>query len=264
MKLAVCSDLHLEFGDLNLVNTENANVLVLSGDIMVVADLADCTFGRGKIYFDFIMRCMEQFPLVVMVMGNHEHYHGDYSKSADLIRKTFADWPRFILLDKESLDIDGHVIFGGTLWTDMNKEDHLTMHQVKSMMNDYRIIANTADGKSVFQPEDSVEDHYEFRRRLDAVIEANPGKSIVVVGHHAPSKASTHPRYQDEYIINGAYSSDLSEYILDRPMIKVWTHGHTHHVFDYMIGECRVVCNPRGYIGHEQRANEFTLKYLEV
>jgi hypothetical protein len=35
--------------------------------------------------------------------------------------------------------------------------------------------------------------------------------------------------------------------MLDRPQIKLWTHGHTHHPFDYVIGECRVVCNPRGY-----------------
>ena len=24
-------------------------------------------------------------------------------------------------------------------------------------------------------------------------------------------------------------------------------HGHTHHSFDYQIGEWRVVCNPHGY-----------------
>jgi hypothetical protein len=47
--------------------------------------------------------------------------------------------------------------------------------------------------------------------------------------------------------MNGAYHSDLREFILDRPQIKLWTHGHTHHPFDYMIGETRIVCNPRGY-----------------
>ena len=39
MKIAICSDVHLEFGDLMLQNTEGAEVLVLSGDIMVTADL---------------------------------------------------------------------------------------------------------------------------------------------------------------------------------------------------------------------------------
>ena len=32
MKIAICSDVHLEFGQLTLKNTENAEVLILSGD----------------------------------------------------------------------------------------------------------------------------------------------------------------------------------------------------------------------------------------
>jgi len=51
---------------------------------------------------------------------------------------------------------------------------------------------------------------------------------------------------------------------LDHPQIKLWTHGHTHHEFDYMIGECRVVCNPRGYHGYEPQADSWTLKTFEV
>ena len=57
--------------------------------------------------------------------------------------------------------------------------------------------------------------------------------------------------------MNGAYSSDLSEFILDHPEIKVWTHGHTHDNFDYIVGECRIICNPRGYKGYEQQAENF-------
>jgi uncharacterized protein RhaS with RHS repeats len=47
--------------------------------------------------------------------------------------------------------------------------------------------------------------------------------------------------------MNGGYYSDLSEFILDHPEIVLWTHGHMHHTFDYNIGDCRIVCNPRGY-----------------
>jgi hypothetical protein len=56
----------------------------------------------------------------------------------------------------------------------------------------------------------------------------------------------------------------LHDYILDRPKIKLWTHGHTHDVFDYMLGTTRVFCNPRGYDGYEQRAEQFELKVVEV
>ena len=64
--------------------------------------------------------------------------------------------------------------------------------------------------------------------------------------------------------MNGGYHSDLSEFILDNPQIKLWTHGHTHEDFDYMIGSTRVVCNPRGYINYESRANNWKLKVMEV
>jgi len=50
---------------------------------------------------------------------------------------------------------------------------------------------------------------------------------------------------------------------MDRPQIKLWTHGHMHNASDYMIGETRVVCNPRGYVGYES-TNQFQLKYLEI
>jgi predicted phosphodiesterase len=36
MKIAVCSDLHLEFGDLDLANDQDADVLVLGGDILLL------------------------------------------------------------------------------------------------------------------------------------------------------------------------------------------------------------------------------------
>ena len=41
MRIAVTSDLHLEFGDINIQNTNNADVLILGGDIMLAQDLHD-------------------------------------------------------------------------------------------------------------------------------------------------------------------------------------------------------------------------------
>ena len=272
MKIAVCSDLHLEFGDLDLQNTEGADVLILGGDIFIASELIDHDSNienfaskRGMQYVQFINRCCERFKHVLMVMGNHEHYHGDFAKSANIIRGTFGDLPNFHLLDKEWRIINGVLFFGGSLWTDMNREDPVTMVQIQGCMNDYRQIKNTgplAGGK--FLPQDSVEDHYAFRRALDEVLELHPQLPVVVVGHHAPSKASTHPRYKTETMMNGAYSSNLNEFILDRRQIKLWTHGHTHEDFDYRIGVCRIVCNPRGYDGYENKADTFTLKYVDL
>jgi hypothetical protein len=97
-----------------------------------------------------------------------------------------------------------------------------------------------------------VERHRETRDYIKLVASENKDKKVVVVGHHSPSYQSVHPMYASEYLMNGAYHSDLSEIMLDNTNIKLWTHGHTHHPFDYIIGETRVVCNPRGYDGYEE------------
>jgi Icc-related predicted phosphoesterase len=273
MKLAVCSDLHLEFGDLDLTNDENADVLVLSGDILIAADLVSGTVlpvtkkvqERADRYNAFMTRCSERFTHVILIMGNHEHYHGDFATTANTLRSAFKDLSNVYFLDKECVAINGVLFFGGTLWTDMNKEDPVTMSRMLGTMNDYSQVKNTgpsAGGR--FLPQDSVEDHFAFRRELDSVLEKFPDMPVVVAGHHAPSKASTHPRYKTEYHMNGAYSTNLDDFILDRRQIKLWTHGHTHEPFDYMVGTTRVVCNPRGYINYEASADDFKLKYWEI
>jgi predicted phosphodiesterase len=56
MKIAICSDVHLEFGQLTLENTENAEILVLSGDICTAVDLQPTGLvGSAKFdrYIDF-------------------------------------------------------------------------------------------------------------------------------------------------------------------------------------------------------------------
>ena len=287
MKTAVCSDLHLEFGPIEFENTEGADVIVLSGDICVAADLnkIDYSYGTAPAKVmehsarleKLIHSCSKNFKHTIMLMGNHEHYHGDFAKSASVIRDFIEQFDNVHFLDKEIVKIDDVTFIGGTLWTDMNKEDPITLHAMSEMMNDYRVVANSnrevmfrdEEGNQQvraarFSPEDSVEDHKKMLEYIRIMVEGKFDQKFVVCGHHAPSKLSTHPRYKDERIMNGAYSSDLSEFIMDRPQIKLWTHGHTHEPFDYMLGDTRIVCNPRGYIGYEMRAEEFKLKFVEV
>jgi hypothetical protein len=118
---------------------------------------------------------------------------------------------------------------------------------------------------ATLSPRHDVEDHKAMLKVIDETYEITPPWfTTVVVGHHAPSKGSEHPKYQHDTLMNGAYNSQLEHFIMDRPGIKLWTHGHTHEDFDYMIKGCRVVCNPRGYINYEDRADRFELKFVEV
>lgn len=289
MKIAVTSDVHLEFGQLVLTNEENARVLVLSGDICVSRDLMEYdeqkkelgfTFAKSDRYHEFFQRCCEQFQDVVYVAGNHEHYHGDFAYTYKELKKNLGYLKNLHILDKESVTIDDVMFVGSTLWTDMNKSDPLTLYQIKGMMNDFRLVDNSNrtvtfktfddDGHPTFRervakfsPEDAVDEHVKCLAYIEQVYDNTEGK-VVVVGHHTPSPQSCHPRYRHDKEMNGGYHSDLTDFIVKRPRIKLWTHGHTHEDFDYMVGETRVVCNPRGYINYEQRADNFRLKYVEV
>ena len=284
MKIAVASDVHLEFGDLDLTNNNNAEVLILSGDILVAKDITQHdphnilgSEYRSNRYHEFMQRCSERFPHVIYIMGNHEHYHGDFATTETHLKDVLGYLPNVYLLEKEIKVINNVTFIGGTLWTDMNNGDGITLYHMKSMMNDFRCVANsttpvnfkTQEGEfktrvGKFSPDDAMEDHVKFRGYIQQIIEGNPAQKFVVCGHHSPSKLSTHPRYANDTIMNGGYSSNMDDYILDHPQIKLWTHGHTHHPFDYRIGSTRILCNPRGYINYEERADEFELITVEI
>ena len=265
MKIKLVSDLHLEFSDYNVKNDQDCDVLILGGDIMVAQDLHDHhaadfnPYSSGALadlsrkmqrvarFRDFFKRCSFQFKHVIYVMGNHEFYHGKFFAGIDYMREETAKYPNIYLLEQDTKVIDDVVFVGGTLWTDLNKGDPLTMHAIKDMMNDYRIIRNDRRDYAAMSPQDTGARHRTTLQYFRTVLADNKDKKCVVVGHHSPSFQSCHPMYAHDTLMNGGYHSDLSEFILDHPQVKLWTHGHTHHPFDYEIGETRVVCNPRGY-----------------
>jgi len=283
MKIALCSDLHLEFKDIELYNTEGAEVLILSGDIMVADSLHNHEpptvtspyepykqLGHNALmaqrYRCFLERMSREFPHVVYVAGNHEFYHGKWVGSIADLRKEAARFSNVYFLERDIKVINDVTFVGATLWTDCNKGDPLTLHCLSDLMNDYRIIRNDEKGYTKLRPAHTMYRHQQTLNYFTTVIGDRKEEKIVVVGHHAPSKMSTHERYlaPEHSLMNGGYSSDLSEFILDHPQIKLWTHGHMHDPFDYMIGETRIVCNPRGYGGHDPQADVFKLQFLDI
>lgn len=295
MKIALASDIHLEFGDINLKNEENAEILILSGDICTAK-----VFKKGagkKTVLEFFSRVAFQFPHVVYVMGNHEHYNFDIAKTEQTLKCQLDIWPNIHILEKETWEHNGITFVGGTLWTDMNKEDPHTLWHVGRNMNDFQCVANSnrklsrkvplyakdAEGNylkdengrmivesykfkeenSIWSTEDAVADHKKMLDYINIVTQ-DKSKCYVAVTHHAPTPLSIAEWYKNDTLMNGGFHSDLSEFIMDRPQIKLWTHGHLHNESDYMMGNTRVVCNPRGYVKYEQRAKEFELKYLEI
>jgi Icc-related predicted phosphoesterase len=267
MRVNIISDLHLEFGDLEL---PGGDVLVISGDVCESRTLLKHKYDPLNFSDDhghpkrvdraqrFFIEEVTKYRRVIYVMGNHEHYHGKYHKTWHELITCMPD--NVEVLEQQHLEIDGVLFLGGTLWTDCNKGNPMCIQVLKNGMNDYRAITYHDKVRNIYRkltPQDTMETHLRTKEYFKTMLELNRDKQVVVCTHHAPSYMSVHEHYKHDTDMNGGYASDLSEFILDHENIRFWTHGHMHDPSDYMIGQCRVICNPRGYSGYESQVNRF-------
>ncbi len=239
MIIRYCSDLHLEFSNNTMdLPYKGEDVLVLAGDITVKNDV------------DWIIKQSTFFPHVVYIDGNHEYYNGRIDKVQRINAEKFADYDNIHYGNNESVTIDGVTFHISVLWTDFNKANPISMSVVENAMNDYRIISyhdRTNDSYHKFSTRDALREHYVSKVFLTGAVK----EGDVVVTHMAPTMQSIHQNYRADPHMNGGYASDLSDLILDNKP-ALWFHGHVHNTFDYLVGDTRVLCNPRGYVGHEE------------
>jgi Icc-related predicted phosphoesterase len=255
MKINLVSDLHLDYS--GYLDMPGGEVLILAGDICEARsmrrDYEDVEpSSQPQPSSEFFTHECAKYEKVFMVMGNHEHYHGrfnrTYSEIVSMLPKNVT------LLENQAEEYQGVMFLGGTLWTDINQHDPLTEWHLRGHMSDYKLISNFHPEKSTYikiTPLMTAQAHAETKQYFESVLKDNRDKKCVVITHHAPSFKSIHKNYAGDHLMNGGYVSDLSDFILDNPNISFWNHGHTHFPFDYMIGETRVLCNPRGYLPYE-------------
>jgi len=230
MKLHVLSDLHTEFSEFEVPET-NADVVVLAGDI-----------GVGTEGIDWAAR---QFPAapIVYVPGNHEFYGQDI-RSTDLLSAVAPDNIR--VLNDSACVIDGARFLGCTLWTDFKLDGEgeawFARQRAKRLIEDFTSIRN---GNRRFTPEDSVDLHRRSISWLVDELEKEFSGPTVVVTHHLPASLSIASQYRNDPM-NPTFASRL-EGIIEKYQPELWIHGHTHVACDYDIYGTRVVCNPRGY-----------------
>ena len=73
----------------------------------------------------------------------------------EIMRAACGVHENIYMLERDTKVIDDVVFVGGTLWTDMNKFDPLTLHAVRDMMMDYRAINNDKAGYRKLKPADT-------------------------------------------------------------------------------------------------------------
>lgn len=234
MRIQIVSDLHTEFGDFELPETD-ADVIILAGDI-----------GVGMVGLEWIAQQNFDRP-VIYVPGNHEFYHHDISL-LDALKKQSPEGV-YVLNDDMTI-INGVRFLGTILWTDFElfglADKYFCMQQARHGMADFNVIQNQG---RVFSPEDSIALNRFSADWLRCMLAEKFSGPTVVVTHHLPSGLSVHPRYAGN-MLTPAFASNL-EYLMAGDRVALWVHGHSHDACDYEIHGTRVVCNPRGYAPDE-------------
>ena len=252
MRVRVISDLHLECNDFGhgVPDLGEGEVLILGGDILCARHFK--TNGTlHQVYKDFLKKCADNFEWVLYINGNHEYYSFHWESTDKIIQENLPEGIHF--MDDSVVKIQDWVFLGATLWTDFRKENPLEMMEASRYMNDYKTIRIGSNYRKL-RPEDTLEFHKKSKQFLLDTLPMFENQKVWVLTHHAPSYQSIHPKYRTE-TVNGSYVSDLDDLILSHPQIKYFSHGHTHESMSYTIGECRVICNPRGYYPSQMNPN---------
>lgn len=234
MNIGLYSDLHLEFEGFNL-DSRSVDIIVLAGDIDV-----------GTRGVDWIVNQKFSCP-VIYVLGNHEFYKQTYPSLIGKIKERAAG-SNIHVLENESIDIDGINFHGATLWTNFELFGHpvSASRQCQNKVNDFKKI-RIEPTYSRLKAIDTAIIHRESLRWLGRSLNASTSLVNIVITHHAPSMKSVPPMYESD-IVTAAYASDLSKFIADHKP-NYWLHGHLHNSSNYQLGECKVLCNPKGYKG---------------
>lgn len=246
MKIYYGSDLHIDHSSYLMNSDIKGDLLILAGDIVSINKLEDSlnyfnAYSMNDHIIDFFNDISQKFERIIYVAGNHEFYGSSLSDISRL-KTIIKQWDNIIILDNETIEINGIKIYGGVMWTDIDNGDPLSMIRAKSYMMDYRAISGLL-------PIDTIIEHEKFLKNM-------PEDMDIIISHHAPSYGCISEKYQNN-INNGLFCSEV-----DIKGAKYWIYGHMHGGLSIDKDGCHILNNSRGYRG-ESCYNGYTIKYFE-
>ena len=236
MKIRAHSDLHVDRG-LNegyIPDLSGIETYIIAGDL-----------GQHKVAQNFIRTILEKYPSIdiVHVLGNHEYYDAYLEKVHLLFSKLSDEYEKYHYLQNDSVVIQGIKFIGATLWTSLNNNDPLELHDARYGLNDFKYI-RYKNGVLKFTPEYSTKLHRESKEYIFKTLEESE-ELCVVVTHHKPFVTNTG-------YLSSAFETELRGDLVDNSNPpKVWISGHDHKrhdiIFDCNGKEVRFISNPKGY-----------------
>lgn len=236
MKIQLCSDLHTEMlrpSTSSLILEElsqtNADVLIAAGDICNERNMMAILGNMCAKYKD-----------VIYVTGNHEYYGSTFDDVYTCVEQCTDFLPNLHWLTptRPVVTIEGQRFIGGCLWYQKNPT---SLALIKGW-SDYHCIKDLI-------PEVWTLNHLTINHLTNNIEEGD-----IVVTHMAPSYRSVGKRFIDSNT-NCFFANELDAVVRTKKP-AYWFHGHMHDPVDYVIGETRIISNPRGYT-HLHEGKEF-------
>lgn len=233
MKVVLLSDLHSDVrGGRPVKIVEKGDILILAGDI------GD---PFSKTYHIQLEQSIGKFRWVIVIAGNHEYWNTGVpplrtiDQTIERIRivcgSLSSEVTKFVMMEKDEIEIEGVVFIGCTLWTNVDESD--AQH-----MNDMKYIDDWSIERCHIEHRKSVE-------WLTQQIDKHDSKTTVVITHHLPSFdllfVPTKPTVVKQ--LKTAYASDLDKLV---KRANFWFCGHQHVFRDLLVGNCRCIINPIG------------------
>lgn len=229
MKIQLLSDLHLEFLPDQIPNfvygldPSDVDVLVLAGDIVTRNTI------EGLTCFSDHYSNSE----IIYVTGNHEFYGTYRPYMMNALRNLEQDLSNLHLLDHESIEVQGRWFLGSPLW--------------------YRPTRACMDLLPYWGEFEAIPgwERWVFEENYASMLffEEHLKEGDIVVSHYLPCSRSIAPEWRNSNS-NVFFYCEMDSLIAERKP-ALWLHGHTHSSCDYNFFDTRIVCNPRGYEGHE-------------
>lgn len=225
----------------------DSEVLVIAGD----------TANNVETAFEVIAAAAQDYPYVVVVDGNHEHYNGDgtVEENMDSLRDLCTTLDNVTYLDGQSTFRLGNVLFvGATGWYDWKAFEDQFISQTTAKQAWYQFSNDSrvpSYGKLGDPEKIAITQAVQLAEHVRTAQDDDTIEHIVMVTHMSPRADLM--EWKTDIVWNQltpSYVNTALKQVLDADTgrkIKAWVYGHTHYRKMSVIDDVTYINNARGY-----------------
>lgn len=286
LPVQIVSDIHLNFDlDPKRANVGKKDLAKLDPDwlrqvLWFPEVTSDTLFLAGDVFegikflrygsYSWLSDLSAKYRRIYLVLGNHDYYGVSLTSFASKVSKLIAELglTNVVLLNNSAVQLeDGSYLWGGTGWWSLKSLPASGVYYLTEQLmpgtyrfTDFKEIKVQGRRLAV---RDIVMAYREAEQSLLSFLSTKTAEDRVHVMTHMPytreSLFNRPPESDDLLDVYEAMEASDVTHALSHPAVVTHIHGHLHNCFDIQGAHCRIICNPRGYVGDVQRVRDPSL-----